>query len=300
MRVLDSSMAFVLSILLVPMFVTLTSSANAGNFAVQKLKVKEGFQSQSPTGALANAWHSTVALEVDFYKPPQDPKQSSQPTLANGHGTGSIVFKEERTDGTYLGILTAKHVANSENMVLLTVSLDHNKNLPIEIVAHDISKTHDLSLIVVRVPSAIVQKLEPIPLAKNCDLKPNDPLAFIGFPGVSMRPKEFQRVPIPDSSQIRKRWSTGVFEGTLNSAGVGPLLGTSVDAIAGNSGGPAINVNGEQVGVVGSAFLGGILYAGDDNVFQLRAHSGIVDCNETKKFAMDSWQKFLDFVGTTL
>jgi hypothetical protein len=93
---------------------------------------------------------------------------------------------------------------------------------------------------------------------------------------------------------IKKRFSEGFFVSETVKNEYGPLVGTTADAMHGNSGGPVIDLNGNLVSVQAAVKYDAIKYFGYERKNYYSAHSWIVDCKEMQQFAKKSWRDFLE------
>ncbi|WP_413569861.1 S1 family peptidase [Bdellovibrio sp. HCB117] len=279
------------------------------------INTKEGFSTTSTVVNFKNAWASTVPF-LFFTK------------AANGYGvglsaaSGVIVFKRQEKNFAYLGILTAAHVLRTrpENIhpdVPVTVvpfkefasDLQKENILTIKqfdganIISQTIAPKADLAFVVIKVSSNEGLQASAAKLVRNCNLKKGDPIALIGYPSAYFRSTMVQRIPIDQHSLVVKRVSTGFFEGESGQIeGVtGVSYGTTVDSLPGNSGGPAINKEGEVVGISsGSLIDDDYKYYGQEVTQSLKPHSYIVGCQASKDFAKNSWQKFIQSLPQAL
>ncbi len=262
------------------------------NFPFQIL-VKEGFSTQGILPAQGSAWASTFMLEFTSL----DSNNFDQ-----RNGSTSVVYKLIEQNGTYLGLITNKHVFRplTEYGLLIyeNIKLYNSQSLPMRKNSYDvfakvdplfskISPDYDLAFLVIKVPAQHAQNTEPIKLTSDCNLNVGSPLATIGFPNQELR-KSFASEEILKT----KRWSSGVYLGNTYQITNGPAVGTTIDALPGSSGGPVINKNGELVGIMTAGIS--YDYQGSDEESHLQVHSYMVDCQATKTFIESSWKKFLE------
>jgi S1-C subfamily serine protease len=258
-------------------------------------KVKEGFE-DSPQNKFQNAWDNTFMFAAT--------KKNAHNFSLERYGTASVVFKKETLSGAYIGLVTAKHVIQ-DNKGLTTklirsiqydTMIDSSESVneinDYTIVSSNTSSNYDVGLLVIKVPLEEAKQLTPLTFT-NCSLAQGDPLVIIGFPAVMQRKKFDQNEVIKDSSVIRKRISEGFLVNEYAKNEYGSLIGTTADAMHGNSGGPVLDENGNFVSVQAAVKYDGIKYFGYERKNYYSAHSWIVDCNETKAFAFSSWQDFL-------
>lgn len=236
-------------------------------------------------------------------------------------GSANVVFETKQGRRNFWGILTARHnFTRPKDEVRLEFYSDGHiethktkdgvrkfdfKSLKriadIKTISIQHSDITDLSLIVVEIKNPQTEiKTARLFVEENCQLKKNDFLVSVGFPGVYRRPQEKQRIPITDAHLIRKRWSQGFYLGDetgISRDAKSPVLavayGTTLDALTGSSGGAVLNDRGEVIGVVSAAgsFAKAGEYIGDES--QLKSHAYIVDCQQTLDFARDAWALFL-------
>lgn len=138
-----------------------------------------------------------------------------------------------------------------------------------EVMVIDRNANPDMAVLQVTVRQYENEDLKPIPLPANCDLKPGDPLYSIGFPAAHDRTHPAS-LPIAEKEIETKRWSQGVFVGLFNDEKNGMIknfIGSSVDSLEGQSGGPILNSTGEAVSIsISSASVKGnrFQYSGNE------------------------------------
>ncbi|MEK6772336.1 MAG: trypsin-like peptidase domain-containing protein [Bdellovibrionota bacterium] len=111
--------------------------------------------------------------------------------------------------------------------------------------------------------------------------KKADKLYTIGFPNLSLRKcnKDLKKnTGILFSKNVEKRWSEGFYVDIYSSdnkrdSNTEYWLGTTIDAVPGNSGGPVLNVNGEVVGLMVRSLNGGECYSGIESSENFRPQS---------------------------
>lgn len=90
-----------------------------------------------------------------------------------------------------------------------------------------------------------VDQLNPIALADQVEMEEGAKNFIIGFPGVTTRSASQQRVPIPEPTILRKRWSAGNLIKTVSSN----FLQSTADSLPGDSGGASVGISGKFVGI---------------------------------------------------
>jgi hypothetical protein len=261
----------------------------------------EGFTLEPPRSNLQSAWDHTFAIS-DMH--PSNPLISAS----------VLIFKRRVGAELYLGFLTSGHslrrtenrVEGKWNQLLISRNIRiqneflRDETLSGSILSPVMDMERDLGFFIIRIPGAKAAEFDVVPFSPNCKVGFGDPLALIGFPGVPYRKLKDRKVQILDSDVITKRGSAGVFVGQkkYGKDQIGdryPILGTTADAMDGNSGGPAVDIQGHLIGIlVGSEAneRNGYTYMGSDDPRDLKAHSFITDCQVTKDFAFDIWRKF--------
>jgi hypothetical protein len=273
----------------------------AENFALKK-NVTEGLHLDSPNYRFLTAWHNTLHVR----------HTTVEDFNHEYNGTMFVAFRLDRNDSTYLGLVTAKHVLDT----LKKGHLDLYKNILIDDTAGtfqvdeddvlrsaqfltiDVAEKQDLSFIVIRLSGAKARGLTGIPFPKTCALSKGEPLASVGFPYVPSRLIQDQKVPLDRPTFITKRWTSGFYTGHRLQVKLGPVVGTTLDSIAGSSGSAIVNAKGEVVGVLATSAKGGERYFGKEDGTNFVAQTYMVDCESTKNFAEKSWQKFLSKITT--
>jgi hypothetical protein len=143
----------------------------------------------------------------------------------------------------------------------------------------------DYALLRVKIPSSLDRSKLPKPMKiANSTLHIGDRIYTIGFPATPDRTCN-KHIDIEDQSKILKRWSSGIYTGRLRSddnhdQNTQIWLGATTDALAGNSGGPALNEFGEVIGLITRAAAtnnNGYCYDGNEQPDLLSEHSYIVD-----------------------
>ena len=137
------------------------------------------------------------------------------------------------------------------------VLMNHRDWTISEAVVVDYDLGNDLALLETVVRAGKYRDLKPIPRYTNCSqLKQDQPIYVIGFPNVYRRTAP-DALPIPDKDHVIRRWSKGkLMVGLLNNDVPEELadrhhrIGTSADAIFGNSGGPALTKDGRFFGAM--------------------------------------------------
>lgn len=230
-------------------------------FSSQMARASEGFNTSldSAPNAIKAAWPKTFAILTDT------------PRLYE-IGTASLVWKSKSGTHWDLYFLTTDHVIKnpscekgkvcSKTYIVqnLQGSVAENKFAPapisglyfdkVEIVER--SKNPDLALIRVSVPLETAGIPDAFILPSSCELPKNQRLFAIGFPSTPDRTNP-NSAPIPDRYEIKKRWSQGVLVDKFHDGEGNDMrlyLGTTIDALQGNSGGPVIDEMGTVVGVL--------------------------------------------------
>lgn len=149
----------------------------------------------------------------------------------------------------------------------------------------DLAVLHAHARLTVSVP-------EPVRLPNRCDLKRLDAVYAIGTPAVQDRTAK-DRKPIVDPDINQKRWSEGVYiDRAVETRGLERRLefATSLDVLRGNSGGPILDREGQQVGVVivaADTHAKGFAYAGSDRPEKLQWHSLSPQCEYLQALRQD-------------
>ena len=261
---------------------------------------KEGFDVSPSWLGQKSAWEETFALTDD------DPETP-------GITASVLVFKKVAGTRTYLGFLTSGHslsnLLKKNKLEQLSVSrnirminrLDLLDPVPGRIITFDVNMNYELGLFIMQIPTSRADAYTPVPFASNCFIGYGTKLQLYGFPGVFQRQIEKQKEKIQAPNLITKRSSEGFFTGE-NRYGQDqrykgfPILGTTADAMPGNSGGPAINDAGEVIGIlIGSRAspTNGNSYQGFEGRKILLSHSFVTGCRITKEFSLASWTEFL-------
>ena len=116
---------------------------------------------------------------------------------------------------------------------------------------------NDLALLEAIVDRDKYKNLQPIPFLSDCSsLRIHQTMFLIGFPDVSLRTTP-DALPIDDKAHMIRRWSRGVLVGSITNNDVPEAarnrhykIGTTADALPGNSGGPALTSDGEFFGAL--------------------------------------------------
>lgn len=263
-----------------------------------KVPVAEGFDRKPPAYRFQEAWLNTFHIRHHNVKD----KAKIQDT-----GTVSVVKRLEKDGLVYVGFLTAKHVLASFKdrniQIYREVDLDTKNNIldyeeadtfrDAEQLWIDPSKTHDLSFFVLRMTPSRARGISPLRLSPICQLNTRDPLVSIGFPYVPDRAAKYRRQEIEEPDTVTKRWSQGFYVGDLEQDPDGPVVGTTLDAMGGSSGGPVLDASANLAGIVSSSVEAGARYFGREETQKLESHAYIVECAATKTFVEKSWKRFL-------
>ncbi len=254
-------------------------------------------------GGVRTAWASTFGITY---------RSSGAPASA------FLVHKEVGNSAGAYGkyffyFLTSEHVVRANNCVEKTVcsSIRISSSLGIDninraaITTNDlnrtfdnpevvrISKEPDIALLKVEVDSKSfyaydLVEIKPVP---NCKIANGSAIYVIGYPGTHARPGAKGTTDADQYLNI-KRWSTGfVIDQTIsNLNNSGPLVhwtSTTADSLGGNSGGPAVNSNGELVGIMDSGARIGTYnskYLGDESRQPMVPHSYLENCQAVDAF----------------
>ncbi len=240
---------------------------------------EEGFHS-SKIGlppAVQAAWDSTFLVE---------------PVVGKGAvGTAFVVRVEQTGDKTLeIYLLTADHVVQGN----CGTRLGFCRNIEISEggidlrTATDIDVTHptaraigaeilraseypDLALMRLVIDNDPLWNRRALPLAEACSYAAGEPVYVIGFPDIASRTYKYAQ-PVEDRNIVERRWSMGRILGPYRHKEPGGKMkywvGITADSLAGNSGGPGLNAQGEVVGELDSAGKEGrgAAYLGNDSL----------------------------------
>lgn len=159
-----------------------------------------------------------------------------------------------------------------------------------EVEVVDRRADYDIALLRATVDRSKYESLRPIPLADCDSLLIGQEMYAIGFPNTSKRRRGS---PITNPHQVTRRWSLGHISVKVRSKtyphGDQNLLyriGTTADALPGNSGGPALTQNGEFFGVLQTVYtkdgIPGYPFRGDEGPKSW--HSSFTNCPATTDF----------------
>lgn len=264
----------------------------------QILRTKEGFQIGSPRASFMKAWDATFAM-------------TAGDQIATGLSASVLVFKQQVGSSVYLGFLTSGHSirelskkAPTDKWILARnirsrEKLEVIEAVPGEILHPIVNSVYELGFFVKKVPAIDADSFQPVMLPNTCMERRGDRVVLFGFPGVFQRDIDQQREKIAAPDLVIKRTSEGVLTGETRfspkqTARFAPLYGTTADAMEGNSGGPALDENGNLIGILVGSFadLSNNAYRGFEGQNLLRAHSFITGCRATKNFASGEWAEF--------
>jgi S1-C subfamily serine protease len=255
---------------------------------------KEGLFESTPKKIHQNAWNNTFMYTTYINK--------------NGNfsldrfGTISVLFQKKLGSDVYLGMITAKHVIkdnldrptkilkNIEYDTVINTNFNDQSIGDYKIIDSMVSSDYDLGLLIIKVSEQVAKDITPHTFAEKCDLREGDSLTILGFPAVMQRADYNQRVKVTHSNTITKRWSSGEFVNTHIRNEYGAMLGTTADAMHGNSGGPVLDEKGKLVSIQAAVLDHGVEFFGNN----VTPHSWIVDCKITKNFALKSWDRFIE------
>ncbi len=293
-----------LSLLITSFFV---GQAKADSWGGELVQTREGYSESTKSQSFKNAWFSTVPIFAT--------KVTSDSTELSA-SSGVVVFKKVIGNFTYVGVLSAEHCINSygpktlllvmKDIIYDVQSGEEKLDAPFEdfvLVSRTVSTKADLGFVLLRGPNKNALNISTASFPRKCDLKKGEAIALIGYPKTDNRPRKNQNVPISEPTVLRRRISTGFYEGSTQVMPKVPGIsyGTTADSLGGNSGGPAINYKGEVVGILSGSLKDKFnSYIGKENGRELKPHSFIVDCQETKDFAQESWQNLLSKVPTEI
>jgi hypothetical protein len=154
------------------------------------------------------------------------------------------------------------------------------------------SAVPDVAVIKVTIPKDLTINFPaPIKISKDCHPKMRTKLFLVGFSNSTERVVEGTK-PISNRNSIHKRWSSGLFIRLLPGMENGLAkvnLATTIDALPGGSGGPAINERGEIVGILESVdgAHGSYRYIGNETRGKEDYESLLVGCDVLNHFLAD-------------
>ena len=259
---------------------------------------EEGFHSSKEglPPAVQAAWDSTFLVA---------------PMTKGDIGTAFVVHSERVADGKLnLFLLTANHVIQGScgkklgicknieisdgginSGTLADIDFTHTtaRAIGAEVVRR--SEYPDLALLKLTVANTPLWNRKPIPLIKSCAYLAGEAVFLIGYPWAPDRTARNAK-PIEDKKIVKRRWSKGIFVGDFR----GPVkadgnrkywTGNTADSLDGNSGGPALNAQGQVIGVLDAAGdtaheKDGYPYLGDD--FTQKPHSFLQHCEYLDDF----------------
>ncbi len=226
---------------------------------------------------------------------------------SGGSGSAFLIAKKSSGSTAELLFLTTDHtnVATCgaargfcENLVIsstLTYDMRNQKQFdsqnPQTIIGAEIvhrSQEADLALIKATVPAGRFSDIKPVRFIDTCNLVKGEKIWLLGYPVIYDREKFDPS--IRQEHLLLKRWSQGLIvdyynSKTHNSTATTYWVGTTADAINGNSGGPAVGANGEVFGVLDSVFTSkDSRYMGDESKNPREPHSMVTRCEIVKEF----------------
>jgi hypothetical protein len=146
-----------------------------------------------------------------------------------------------------------------------------------------ISIEPDLALLRARVDSSLFFSLNPVAPDKNCKIKSGTTVYILGFPGVHHRINT-KGTTEQNKFKILKRFSKGTVVGPESSAiypdgSQSQWLSTTADSLPGNSGGPAVDPEGNVIGT-----LDGSIKTNDDGISYKGTHALLERCESINSF----------------
>lgn len=261
-------------------------------------QVVEGFKTAKdpmPT-SVSGAWDSTFLVQVKNDR-------------ASRLGTATLVGRLDEGATSTLYFLTNYHVIQGFCDVvgpcqakfasdIIAESMDAGLDvkilkgqLPNAVFLKKFSENPDLALLTTTIPKAL-SAVRPLPLSVKCEVYLAEPLNAIGFGDTSLR-KNAQSLPIENSKLLFKRWSSGLAIGFFSSRVEKKdqpqerWLGTSLDLLPGNSGGPILNAKGEIVAITvrtNTSEEEGYKYRENLDLNNLSPSAFGVTCQEVNKF----------------
>ncbi len=274
---------------LIQIFCTLLISIlNIQVFAAEGFK---GYSEQMPD-AVKNAWPASFMTLIE------EPKTYI-------HGTAFLIHVTNSGMNSQLYFLTSKHLLHGHcnrigfcpelqlfgeaqlEVIASAERLVYGRNRLANVEVLKLSSKPDLALLRVVVKSQGMPLPKALFISPKCSLSIGDQLYAVGFPNMTLR-RAPQTQILELKNTIIKRWSSGIFVGTVDTReGKNLLLGTTVDSLVGNSGGPYLNEQGEVVGLAqlsASVSENNYQYTGIEILGQLDWQSEAITCLDLHEF----------------
>jgi hypothetical protein len=245
----------------------------------------EGFNTSLDQSPIIQTWASTYAII-----------HRNENRIIDTLGTAFVVDKFSKDNRYFLILMTAGHVVddtvkptNASPYEGIQIYTDFSKKVGVSnpvvgvlldstIISSGIENEKDIGSFLVEVREQYYQAVRTIKISTNgCAIQTKRSLTpefslrtyIVGFPGVHTRPIENQNVKIENPDVVQKRWSSGAWAlgyATGNRRNLAKdLLWSTADSLAGDSGGPVIDQNGNWMGVnVGAQYTEGNMYKSNE------------------------------------